>query len=111
MVRRIEVCVGALSLLDIQCGTVLQVASSCDSIQIRSKEMTGNEAETYRQYALSERNKVEAFWGATWKESNPDSRRQFLPNLDGVSPVFPGKPRVHADAPRPSKRRDRGIVT
>ena len=43
-------------------------AASCANIQILSDELTQREARSYCSYAAREREKVEAFWGATWKE-------------------------------------------
>jgi len=40
----------------------------CDRIQILSDELTLGEAEAYCRYAVEERKKVEAFWGATWTD-------------------------------------------
>src|SRR5262245_38661018 len=44
------------------------VAANCGTIHVLSVELTAREAEAYCLYAASERKKVEAFWGATWKE-------------------------------------------
>jgi hypothetical protein len=44
------------------------VAATCPGIQILSDQLTAREAEVYCSYAVSERQKVEAYWGATWKE-------------------------------------------
>lgn len=52
----------------IQCASASEINSHCDNIQIISKELSMQEAEAYCQYAASERAKVEAFWGPTWKE-------------------------------------------
>jgi len=59
--------IAALSLLVIQCAGVRKIASEYGNIQILSNELTPQEAESYCRYAASEREKVEAFWGATWK--------------------------------------------
>ena len=45
------------------------VAADCGTIQILSGTLSTREAETYCRYALEERRKVEAFWGATWTET------------------------------------------
>ena len=44
------------------------IAATCESIQILSEQLTAREAETLCLYAASERQKIETFWGATWKE-------------------------------------------
>lgn len=49
--------------------TAPKVASSCANIQILSDQLTPREAEAYCLYAVSERQKVEGYWGATWKDS------------------------------------------
>jgi hypothetical protein len=58
----------AVSVLDVQCASVLRGTLSCEGIQIVSDELTVREAEEYCRYAVSERKKVDEFWGATWKE-------------------------------------------
>ena len=44
------------------------VAANCGNVQILSDQMTAGEAEAYCRYAVKERQKVDSFWGATWKE-------------------------------------------
>jgi hypothetical protein len=44
------------------------VAANCENVQILSEQLSTREAEAYCSYALIERQKVERFWGATWKE-------------------------------------------
>jgi ABC transporter substrate binding protein len=46
-----------------------EVTSNCENIRITSAELTAVEAEEYCRYAASEREKVEVFWGPTWKET------------------------------------------
>jgi hypothetical protein len=46
----------------------MRVAANFNNIQILSDELTDQEAESYCRYAVTERDKVEAFWGPTWKE-------------------------------------------
>ena len=46
----------------------MRVAANYSNIQILSDELTAQEAEDFCHYAVNEREKVEAFWGATWKE-------------------------------------------
>lgn len=41
---------------------------TCDGIQILSDELTLRQAEAYCRYAVEERKKVDAFWGATWTD-------------------------------------------
>jgi hypothetical protein len=40
----------------------------CEGIRVLSDELTSAEVEAYCRYAVQERQKVEAFWGATWRE-------------------------------------------
>jgi hypothetical protein len=61
-------CVIALSVFAVQCAHTWGSAAVCVSIQVVSDELTSAEAETYCRYAVQERQKVEAFWGATWSE-------------------------------------------
>lgn len=58
----------ALSALVTQCAPVTRSPSTCEGVQIISGELSVIEAENYCRYAVSERKKVEEFWGATWKE-------------------------------------------
>jgi hypothetical protein len=64
----IGVAVGS-TLFSAQCATVPTGPVTCDGIQILSDELTLREAEAYCRYAVEERKKVDAFWGATW--TNP----------------------------------------
>jgi hypothetical protein len=41
---------------------------TCDGIQILSDELTLHQAEAFCRYAVEERKKVDAFWGATWTD-------------------------------------------
>jgi hypothetical protein len=41
----------------------------CEGMQVLSDELTPAAAEAYCRYAVQERQKVEAFWGPTWRES------------------------------------------
>jgi hypothetical protein len=43
-------------------------AAECANLQILSEQLTSGEAQAYCSYAMGERQKVEDFWGATWKE-------------------------------------------
>lgn len=56
-----------LSILPAHVSSASTVAADCGSIQILSEQLTAREAETYCAYAVAEREKVERFWGATWK--------------------------------------------
>ena len=60
--------IAALSVLVIQCAVGLKVASECGNVRILSSELTSQEADAYCRYATGEREKVEALWGASWKE-------------------------------------------
>ena len=57
----------ALSVCVVQCASMLKGTFGCEGIQIVSDELTVAEAEAYCRYAVRERAKVEAFWGATWQ--------------------------------------------
>ena len=59
--------IAALSVLVIQCAVPLKVASDCGIVQVLSSELPTQAAEPYCRFAASEREKVEAIWGATWK--------------------------------------------
>jgi len=61
----------ALALQDVQAQ---KVAADCVNVQILSNQLAPREAETYCRYAMSERQKVEDFWGATWEGPDPDTR-------------------------------------
>jgi len=63
------VCIVALSFLVVQCASVQRGTLGCEGIQIVSDQLTVPEAEEYCRYAVSERKKVEEFWGATWTEA------------------------------------------
>ena len=56
------------TLLTVRCATAPSTPAACEGIQIQSNELTLSEAETYCRYAVEERKKVGAFWGATWTE-------------------------------------------
>ena len=43
-------------------------AAKCANVQILTDQLTARKAEAYCVYAVAERQKVEDFWGATWKE-------------------------------------------
>lgn len=58
----------ALSVSLLQYAIALKVASDCGTVRILSSELAGQEADDYCRYAAVEREKVEALWGATWKE-------------------------------------------
>jgi len=58
-----------LSVAAAPCVAAPTVAATCANIQILADQLTARDAEAYCLYAASERQKVEAFWGATWKET------------------------------------------
>ena len=60
-------CVVALAICVTQCAPTLRGTFTCESIHILSDELTLPEAETYCRYAVRERQKVDGFWGATWR--------------------------------------------
>jgi hypothetical protein len=53
----------------VQWVPVLGSTTTCEGMQVLSDELTSTAAEAYCRYAVQERQKVEAFWGATWRES------------------------------------------
>jgi hypothetical protein len=53
----------------VQCAPVLGSTTMCEGMQVFSDELTPAAAEAYCRYAVQERQKVEAFWGPTWRES------------------------------------------
>lgn len=57
-----------LSVIAAGCAPVLQNPVACDGVRVFSNELSVSEAQEYCQYAVSERHKVERFWGATWRE-------------------------------------------
>jgi hypothetical protein len=56
------------TVLAMQGAAVLGAATMCKGIRVLSEELTPAEAEAYCRYAVQERQKVEAFWGATWSD-------------------------------------------
>src|SRR5438128_1886515 len=61
-------CVVTLVVFAVQCASVPGRATMCEGIRVLSDELTPAEVEAYCRYAVQERQKVEAFWGATWSE-------------------------------------------
>jgi hypothetical protein len=61
-------CLVALLGVPAPCAPVLRGAFPCDGVQVLSDELTRHEAEAYCRYAVRERQKVEGFWGPTWRE-------------------------------------------
>ena len=59
---------GALELAKTLQAASQKVLATCEGIEVDSDELTSVEAEKYCRYAVSERKKVEKFWGPTWKE-------------------------------------------
>jgi hypothetical protein len=66
--RLVNVGIAVLSGLAVQGVAAPAVAANCDNIQILSQQLSSTEAQAYCSYAMSERQKVERFWGATWKK-------------------------------------------
>jgi len=58
----------ALLLAFVCAPAVAQVAADCGSVRILATDLTPGKATEYCKYAVAERAKVEAFWGATWTE-------------------------------------------
>lgn len=52
----------------LEAAAALPVAASCEGIRILSDDLSAREAQAYCAYAVLERQKVERFWGETWKE-------------------------------------------
>ena len=61
-------CIVTFVVFAVQCAHVPGSTTPCEGIQVLSDELTPAEAEAYCRYAVQERQKVEAFWGATWSE-------------------------------------------
>jgi len=61
-------CIVTLVVFAVQCAPVLRSTTPCAGVQVLSNELTPTEAEAYCRYGVQERQKVEAFWGATWSE-------------------------------------------
>lgn len=59
-------CIVGLSVFAMQCAPVLRGTLTCEGVEVISSELTVADAEEYCRYAVRERKKVEAFWGATW---------------------------------------------
>ena len=57
-----------LAVFTVQCTPVLGSATVCEGLQVLSDELAPAAVEAYCRYAVQERQKVEAFWGATWRE-------------------------------------------
>lgn len=57
-----------LSVSAVQLRHVLWSTTVFEGIQILSDELSPAAVEVYCRYAAQERQKVEAFWGATWRE-------------------------------------------
>ena len=54
--------------------------SNCDTIRVVSNDLTLVEAEQYCHFAITERQKVDGFWGTTWTEIihiDVDNRYKF----------------------------------
>lgn len=57
-----------LSFFAAGCAPALQNPLPCERVQVVSSELSPAEAQEYCRYASGERQKVEHFWGATWRE-------------------------------------------
>jgi hypothetical protein len=57
-----------LSALVAQCAPILKGTLTCEGVQVISNELTVSEGEEYCRYAVSERKKVDEFWGRSWNE-------------------------------------------
>lgn len=56
------------SLLLIQCGGIPEGKLSCGSVQILSNELAVEDAIAFCAHAKKEREKVDKFWGETWRQ-------------------------------------------
>lgn len=48
------------------CTSAMGSTTSCEGIEVHSEELTAAESAAYCRYAAQERQKVEAYWGATY---------------------------------------------
>jgi hypothetical protein len=60
--------VATLAVFAVQGAPVVESATVCEGIQVLSDGLSPAAVEAYCRYAVQERQKVEAFWGATWRE-------------------------------------------
>jgi len=63
-----------LALLVVACAlsqlvSAQKVIATCERVEVDSDELTQSEADKYCKYAVSERRKVEKYWGATWTDT------------------------------------------
>lgn len=56
-----------LIVLAAQCAPMLRAPLACDGVEVDSRELTVAAADAYCRYAVRERQKVEAYWGPTWR--------------------------------------------
>ena len=56
-----------LIVLAAQCAPMLRGTFACDGVEVDSRELTVAAADAYCRYAVRERQKVEAYWGPTWR--------------------------------------------
>lgn len=64
---RVPLCIGAAALMCV--WTFAHAATaSCEGFRVLASELESAEAQAYCRYAMQERSKVEASWGATWTE-------------------------------------------
>jgi hypothetical protein len=98
----------AVALFAVQCAAI--EPTPCAGIKIHSNELSAAKTDEYCRYALRERSKVEAYWGATWSKpirinvssKNKDSYENQLaeedrlgtrievPDRDSVQVAMPG---------------------
>jgi hypothetical protein len=62
-------CIIGLWALATQYAPALRGVVMCEGIAVLSDQLKVTEAEEYCRYAVHEREKVEGFWGKTWKET------------------------------------------
>ena len=58
----------ALALLGFSLPALAQPTADCGTVQVTASALSQADVMAYCRYAAAERAKVEAFWGATWKE-------------------------------------------
>jgi hypothetical protein len=64
---RVLLCIAAAALMSVW-PFAHAVVASCEGFRVVSPELAPAGAEAYCRYAVQERAKVQAFWGATWTE-------------------------------------------
>jgi hypothetical protein len=56
-----------LIVLAAQCAPMLRGTLACEGVEVDSRELTVAAADAYCRYAVRERQKMEAYWGPTWR--------------------------------------------